>query len=164
MARLESFLQPLNNPSISDFMDAIITATEAFEEHLRTLTVPLYQIIKGRSFSTLSNCLLAYEQLAFCGHNMAHWYIFPDPKNLAKMQKTPISQTMKGCALLYPFADFDQKYIKDFDLIAASLTNVTRIGTQDTIIWTVKNRTQPWRENWQLNASYTFLNYLVNLN
>lgn len=40
MARLESFLQPLNNPSISDFMDAIITATEAFEEHLRTLADP----------------------------------------------------------------------------------------------------------------------------
>lgn len=119
-------------------MDDILVATETFEEHLTVLKALFQRLAETGLTARPTKCLLAYQKLEFLGHTVSQGYTSPDPKNVEKLKQATRPQTKKDVRSFVSLCGFYQKYIKNFNAIAAPLTDVTKKGTPERIVWTAE--------------------------
>ncbi|CAG5133313.1 unnamed protein product, partial [Candidula unifasciata] len=133
---MRRLLDPLKDSSICHFMDDILIASKTFNQHVETLDKILTRLNDVGLTARPSKCHLAFPTLDFLGHTIGNGYMYPEKKNVEKLLKAPRPTTKKEVRSFVSLCGYYQKFIKDFNSIAGPLTNATRKGAPEKIIWT----------------------------
>jgi len=72
--------------------------------------------------------------VSFLGHTLTEGEIKPRPVKVEKILRIPPPRTIKQLRALLGLASFYGKYVPDFAVIAAPLTDATRKGNLNEIV------------------------------
>ena len=128
-------LTPINDGSLLHFMDDILIATTTWTEHVQVLERLLNRLQETGLTARPSKCKIGFEELDFLGHLLKEGIIMPQEKNVEKMRNAPRPVTKKNVRSFLGMCGFYQKFIKDFNQIAAPLTELTRKTAPDRVEW-----------------------------
>lgn len=80
-------LHPLNDLTVSKFMDDILVMIDMFEEYITSLSNLLNWQSEVGITANSTKCQLAFDKLQFLGHTVAQGH--PDEKNMEKLHNAP---------------------------------------------------------------------------
>ena len=82
-----------------------------------------------------SKCEIGETTVSFFGHSLSEGILSPKPDTVDKILNAPSPRTMKQLRAFLGLAGFYRKYGLDFAVIAAPLTDATRKGSPNEIMW-----------------------------
>ena len=132
---MRKLLQPLDQSKVVNFMDDIMVATETWEEHLDTLEKVFTRIEECGLTAKPSKCHLGYSELTFLGHQVSVGQLSPENDKLEKIYKAERPQTKKQLRSFLGLAGYYRKFVPNFATIALPLTEKTKKGNPEKIVW-----------------------------
>lgn len=126
----------LKDVSESDnYMDDIITGSEAWDNHLKSLREVLNRLRTAKLTVRPSKFFVGYSRLDCLGHNMGNGQIQPEEDKVRKIEEAPRPITKKQLQSFMGTVGFYNKYISNFSTVAAPLTDLLRKRQPNTLKW-----------------------------
>ena len=124
-----------NNHNTDNYLDDVLAHTQDWPRHLATLRHFFECIRKANLTLRPSKCEIGETTVSFLGHTLTEGEMKPRPETVEKILRVPPPRTMKQLGALLGLASFYRKYVPDFAVIAAPLTDATRNGNPNEIVW-----------------------------
>ena len=83
----------------------------------------------------LSKCIFGFTSVAFLGHVVGDSILMPSPDKLIQIQRCPRPTTKKQVRSFLGLVGYYQKFIPNFSAIACALTDLTRKGNPNIVVW-----------------------------
>ena len=132
---MRKLLNPLDQTKVSNFIDDVMVATETWEEHLDILRKVFAQIEKCGLTARPSKCHLGFDTLSFLGHKVSAGQLCPEDDKVAKIQQAERPTNKKQLRSFLGLAGYYRKFVPNFATIALPLTDRTKKGQPDKLIW-----------------------------
>jgi hypothetical protein len=133
---MRKLLGPLNKEWIHHFMDDILIATETWEEHVQALKQVLDRLNEANLAAKPSKMYIGFDELPYLGHMVGNGKRWPESEKVEKILNTPKPKTKKEIKSLLGQASFYREYIQSYSSVIAPLTDLTRKGFPEIVIWT----------------------------
>lgn len=121
--------------NIDNFIDDIIIFTMTFVEHLNVLRVLLIRLRNAHLTAKPGKCSIAYGSLECLGHFVGDDKLKPHPDKVRVIQEAPRPVTKKQVRSFLGLVGFYRKFIPNFACIAVPLTDLTKKGQPNKVIW-----------------------------
>ena len=118
--------------NVTCYVDDILVHTHTWEEHTATLREVLQQ---ANLTARPSKCVIGAETMDFVGHRVGKGMIEPQEVNVRKVKDAPRPVTKKEVRSFLGLMGFYREYIPDYAAIAAPLTDATKKGQPNIIMW-----------------------------
>ena len=135
---MRKLLNPLGRNDIHSFMDDILIATETWEQHLEALEAVFQRLEEANLSAKPSKCYLGFEEVSFLGHRVGEGKLGPEDDKVQKILTAQRPRTKKDVRSFLGLANFYRRYIANFSNIACPLTDLTKAGKPEKVIWTDK--------------------------
>ena len=132
---MKKLLQPIQRPGLLNFIDDILVATETWEEHLEIIKSLLNRLRETGLTARPSKCLIGYEKLKFLGHMVERHHLMPDEDKVDKLKHAPRPTNKTGVRSFLGLCGYYQKFVPNYNSIASPLSDLTRKGRPEKIIW-----------------------------
>jgi len=123
-----------NTQSTDNYLDDVLTYTPDWPRHLAALRHFFECIRKANLTLRPSKCEIRKTTVSFFGHTLTEGEIKPRPVTVEKILRISPPRTIKQLRALLGLASFYRKYVPDFAVIAAPLTDATRKGNLNEIV------------------------------
>ena len=133
---MRKLLSPLNKDWIHHFMDDILIATKTWEEHLTALDQVLQRLDEANLAAKPSKMFVGFRELPYLGHMVGSGKRWPENEKIEKILRTPKPSTKKEVKSLLGQASFYREYIPDYSTVIAPLSDLTRKGYPEKVVWT----------------------------
>jgi transposase InsO family protein len=137
--------------NLDNFLDDALAHTKEWEEHLCTLRDFLTRVRKANLTLRPSKCAIGYTSVDFLGHKIGASSIQPKQDTLQKIIDALRPKTKKQLRSFLGLVGFYRQFIPNFAAIAVPLTDLTRKGQPNEILW----------EQSQENAFNTLKGYIT---
>ena len=117
------------------YIDDVLTHSLGWNEHLCELR-KLFERVRSAGLTMKpSKCKLGFTSVDYLGHIVGEGEISPNPEKLFNIQQAPIPQTKKQVRSFLGLAGFYSKFIPNYSTVAAPLTDLTKRGCPNKIVW-----------------------------
>lgn len=126
---------------IDNFVDDIIDHTEGWEIHLQSLR-ELFQRLRDANLTARpSKCFLGYAKISFLGHVVGKGQIMPNPEKVETIRSCKRPRTKTQVRSFLGLVGYYRKFIPNFSVIAAVLTDMTKKGQPNEVRWSEEAET-----------------------
>ena len=132
---MKKLIDPIGDSDIFHFMDDCLVASATWEEHTKSLARLLRRLQETGLTAKPSKCKMGFESIEFLGHILQQGTISPNEKNIEKMQNAPRPTTKKGIRSFVGMCGFYQKFIPNFNMLTAPLTELTKKASPEVVKW-----------------------------
>lgn len=133
MRLMNSIFSDQIDKHVQVFFDDILIYSENLELHLEHLKTVFETLRKNKLFAKLSKCVFAAEEVVYLGHKISASGISTDPDKVFAVQNWPVPKSVDDIRSFLGLAGYYQRFIRDFALLAAPLTHLTKKNIQ--FIW-----------------------------
>ena len=117
------------------YIDDVLTHSLGWNEHLCELR-KLFERVRSAGLTMKpSKCKLGFTSVDYLGHIVGEGVISPNPEKLFNIQQAPIPQTKKQVRSFLGLVGFYSKFIPNYSTVAAPLTDLTKRGCPNKIVW-----------------------------
>ena len=117
------------------YIDDVLTHSLGWNEHLCELR-KLFERVRSAGLTMKpSKCKLGFTSVDYLGHIVGEGEISPNPEKLFNIQQAPIPQTKKQVRSFLGLVGFYSKFIPNYSMVAAPLTDLTKRGCPNKIVW-----------------------------
>ena len=117
------------------YIDDVLTHSLGWNEHLCELR-KLFERVRSAGLTMKpSKCKLGFTSVDYLGHIVGEGEISPNPEKLFNIQQAPIPQTKKQVRSFLGLVGFYSKFIPNYSTVAAPLTDLTKRGCPNKIVW-----------------------------
>lgn len=134
---MRKVLEGLDN--VDNFVDDIIAYTHTFEHHLEVLNSVFTRLASANLTARPSKCYLAFTSLECLGHVIGTDRLSPNPDKIEAIKNAPRPTTKKQVRSFLGLAEFYRKFVPHFSHLASPLTDLTKKGLPNKVIWTEKH-------------------------
>ena len=120
---------------VESYIDDILVHTATWEEHLATLRELFCRIRSANLTVRPSKCTVASDNVEFIGHDLHEGIIGLQEKNIEKIRDAPQPVTKKEVRSFIGLTGFYRSYIPNYSTIAVPLTDLTKKGQPNKVIW-----------------------------
>ena len=120
------------------YFDDICIFSNNWEEHINELREVLIRLKESGFTVKPSKLELGYSNIRFLGHIVGEGVLKPDPQNVEKILNLKQPKTKKQVRSLVGLASYYSKFIPGFATLTVPLTNLTKKGKSNKIVWTVE--------------------------
>jgi len=85
-----------------------------------------------------TKCKLGYQDLEFLGHQITSGIIQPEERNIEKLKNATRPTTKKNIRSFLGMCGYYQKFIQNFNKIAAPLTELTKNSSPEHVPWSAE--------------------------
>jgi archaeosine-15-forming tRNA-guanine transglycosylase len=132
---MRKLLRPLDQESVSNFMDDVMIATETWDQHIRVLRRVLQRLAECNLRAKPSKCHVGFKELSFLGHEIAEGTIRPEEGKIQKILEAKPPRTKKELRAFLGLAGYYRKFVPDFATVALPLTDRTKKGQPEQVVW-----------------------------
>ncbi|XP_076461701.1 uncharacterized protein LOC143294155 [Babylonia areolata] len=133
---MRALLDPIGMKDVHNFMDDIMIASETWEEHLSAIEAIFQRLEEANLSVRPKKCYIGFEELSFLGHVVRHGQILPEMDKVEKVMKAPVPETKTQVRAFLGLVGNYRKFIPNFSAIALPLTDLTRKGAPNNVVWT----------------------------
>lgn len=122
--------------SIDNFIDDVIIYTKSFQEHMQIVREFLERLRVANLTAKPSKCFIGFQSLECLGHIAGDKKnLQPVPEKVTAIKRFARPTTKKQVRSFLGLVGFYRKFIPNFSAIAAPLTDLTRKGQPNKVIW-----------------------------
>ena len=126
-------LQGLDN--VENFIEDILIFTQSLDHHLQVLKEVLRRLRGARLTAKPSKCSIAYQKVECLGHIVGDENLSPNPDKVTAISNADRPETKKQLRSFLGLIGFYRKFVPNFALVAVSLTDMTRRGCPNKLVW-----------------------------
>ena len=116
------------------YLDAILCHTPSWEDHLDELR--LFERLKLAKLTVKpSKCQIGFKDLTFVGNQISELGMNPEEGKILDILAAPVPVTKKQVHSFLGFIGYYSKYIPNFSAVAAPLSDLTRKGEPNRVVW-----------------------------
>ena len=112
--------------SIHIYMDDLLIGTNSIEEHLTILREVLHRLQAAGLKLKLEKCDFLKKEIVYLGHVISEEGVRVNPEKIKGISSFPEPKTKKNVKQFLGLAGFFRKFVKDFSVKAAPLTDLLR--------------------------------------
>lgn len=125
-----------NLDNIDNFIDDILVFTMTWPEHTDVL-IELFKRLQSAGLTAKpSKSFIGYRNLECLGHFIGNDRLQPNPDKVKAIENAERPMTKRQVKSFIGLVGFYRKFIPNFSVIAAPLTDLTRTGQPNRVIWT----------------------------
>jgi len=124
-----------DSQNLDNYLDDVLTHTSDWNHHMSALRDFFDRIRKAKLTLRPSKCEIGETTVSFLGHSLSEGILSPKPDTVDKILNAPSPRTVKQLRAFLGLAGFYRKYVPDFAVIAAPLTDATRKGSPNEVKW-----------------------------
>ncbi|KAG5852333.1 hypothetical protein ANANG_G00061280 [Anguilla anguilla] len=120
----------------SAYLDDIVIYSSSWEDHLRHLEVVFQRIQSAGLTINPSKCAIAKTETEYLGYVIGNGVIKPQVQKIQAIQGCPLPQTKTLVRSFLGMAGWYRRFVPDFSMRVAVLTDLTRKNCPTQIRWT----------------------------
>jgi hypothetical protein len=120
-------LSPFLRKFVMVFLDDILIYSATMEEHIDHVQQVLETLRAHKLYLKQSKCSFAQSSLEYLGHIISDTGVATDPSKIQAMINWPIPATMTELRAFLGLTGYYRKFVKNYGIIAKSLTNLLRL-------------------------------------
>lgn len=111
------------------YLDDILVFSSNIEDHRDHVSIVLSRLRKHNLFAKLSKCSFEQDHVEFLGHSVSSYGISPLPEKVSSVIDWPVPTNVKQVQQFVGFTNYYRRFISNYSLLAAPLTNLTKKDT-----------------------------------
>ena len=147
---------------IDNFIDDILEHTVEWNDHLVKLKELLQRLRQAGLTARPSKCMIGFTSIEFLGHKVGEGVLTPNQDKVNDIVEAKRPETKKQVQSFLGMVGFYRKFIPQFAEIALPLTNLTKKGCPNKIVW--EDEHQRSFERLKSNMTHKPILRLANLN
>jgi len=124
-----------DSQNLDNYLDDVLTRTSDWNHHMSALRDFFDRIRKAKLTLRPSMCEIGETTVSFLAHSLSEGILSPKPDTVDKILNAPSPRTVKQLRAFLGLAGFYRKYVPDFAVIAAPLTDATRKVSRNEVKW-----------------------------
>lgn len=120
---------------IDNFIDDIFIYTETFLRHLQVLAELFLRLRQAHLTVKPSKCCFAFRSAQCLGHIVGDNHLEPLPDKLKAVQEAERPVTKKQVRSFLGLVGFYMRFIPNYAMVAAPLTDLTKKGQPNKVVW-----------------------------
>lgn len=120
---------------VAPYMDDILVASKTDEEHMRHLRMVLGKLDEHGLKVKLKKCDWFKRELKFLGFIVGNNQVKVDPARVEAVAAWPVPRTLKELKGFLGTTQYLRKFIRNYSIICAPLTDLTQIQKADAYNW-----------------------------
>ncbi|KAL1251468.1 hypothetical protein QQF64_019264 [Cirrhinus molitorella] len=121
------------------YLDDVVIHSETWEDHLTRLQRVLMELRRAGLTANPRKCHLAQFEAKYLGFTVGRGLIQPQPTKVQAVKDTPRPLTKSQVRAFMGLAGYYRCFIPNFSSLASSLTDLTRKGQPEKVVWTEEN-------------------------
>ncbi|KAL1282699.1 hypothetical protein QQF64_001502 [Cirrhinus molitorella] len=117
----------------------VVIHSETWEDHLTRLRRVLMELRRAGLTANPRKCHLAQFEAKYLGFTVGRGLIRPQPTKVQAVKDTPRPLTKSQVRAFMGLAGYYRCFIPNFSSLASSLTDLTRKGQPEKVVWTEEN-------------------------
>ena len=135
MRLMNEVLRPFLGKFIVVYLDDILIYNRALTEHLDHLNQLLEVLRKQKLYGKLEKCSFLMQEVGFLGFIIGKDGVKVDPSKVEAIKSWPTPTSVTQVRSFHGLASFYRRFIKNFSVIMAPITECTKKGT---FSWTLE--------------------------
>ena len=129
-----TLLQDLKH--VDHYVDDILIHTRTWEEHIHTLAAVIQRIQEAGLTVRPSKCKIGYSEMEFTGQIIGGGTVSTETDKVNQIKSATRPRTKKQVRSFLGLVGFYRKYIPNFAKLSTPLTDLTKKGEPNVVIWT----------------------------
>jgi len=122
--------------NLKNYLDDVLSHTAGWTEHPVTLREFFTRVRNANLALKPSKCFIGYTSLVFLGHKLGQDSVSPNDDLVSKIKAALSPTNKKQLRSFLGLVGYYRAFVPNFAAIAAPLTDLTKKGAPDKLIWT----------------------------
>ena len=122
--------------NVDNYIDDVLIHTQSWGDHLHALRAVFVRVRNSRMTVKPSKCYMGYGSVEFLGHSIEKGLLLTQVDKTEKISEAPIPFTKTQVRSFLGLTGYYQKFIPNYARLTAPLSDLTKKGKPETVVWT----------------------------